>query len=337
MGPVLSQVVILHNPVGEGDDPSTSDVLDQVELVAAGLTGLGIPHRTVVVPDWKPWLHLSPEPGMVVFNLMETPPGVTYLQPGAAAALELMGIPFTGSPAAILWTTTDKLGTRALLASEGLPVAPGGRLDPDRPDLLDRVPGPWILKPACEDASLGLEGDPVCVTREAALARARNLAERFPGQAVVAETYLPGRELNVSILAGEALPVTEIVFEDFPEGMSRVVGYEAKWLEDSFACIHTMRRFPEDPADAVLLDRVREIAKSAWRICGLRGYARVDLKLDQDGNPCVLEVNANPCLSADAGFMAAAAKAGLAPRDVVGRILEDVWQIRRPIPESAAA
>ncbi len=274
---------------------------------------------------------------MVVFNLMEAPPGVTHVQPGAAAALELMGVPFTGSPASILWTTTDKLGTRALLASEGLPVAPGGRLDPEDPGLFDRVPGPWILKPACEDASVGLEGDPVCATREAALARARNLAERFPGQAVVAETYLSGRELNVSILAGEVLPVTEIVFEDFPEGMSRVVGYEAKWLEDSFACIHTVRRFPEDPADAVLLDRVREIARAAWKICGFVGYARIDLRLDEDGNPCVLEVNANPCLSADAGFMAAAAKAGLAPRDVVGRILEDAWPSRCPKSTSAAA
>jgi D-alanine-D-alanine ligase len=317
----IGRVAILHNPVGEEDDPSTSDVLDQVELVAAGLKDLGIPYQAFPVPDWKPWLHLAAEPGLVVFNLMEAPPGVPHVQPDAAAALKLMGVPFTGSNASVLWTTTDKLATRVLLASSGLPVAPGGWLSPE---LLDRIPGPWILKPACEDASLGLEGDPVCATREAALARARTLEERFPGQAVVAETFLPGRELNVSILAGEVLPITEIVFEDFPEGMSRVVGYEAKWLEDSFACIHTVRHFPEDPADAVLLDRVREIAKSAWRICGLRGYARVDLKLDQDGNPCVLEVNANPCLSADAGFMAAAAKAGLAPRDVVGRILEDV-------------
>jgi D-alanine-D-alanine ligase len=102
------------------------------------------------------------------------------------------------------------------------------------------------------------------------------------------------------------------------------VGYEAKWQEDSFAYVHTVRRFPEDTADAGLLDRIREIAKAAWRVCGLRGYARVDLRLDANGNPCILEVNANPCLAADAGFMAAAARAGLTPRDVIGKILEDV-------------
>lgn len=319
----ISRAVILHNPIGEGDDPAASDVLAQVELVAAGLTELGIAHEALAVPDWQPWLVLSPEPGTVVFNLMEAPEGVPHVHPAAAAALELMAVPFTGSPAGVLWLTTDKLATRALLVAEGLPVAPGGRLDPESPEILDRVPGPWILKPACEDASLGLEGDPVCSTREAALARARALTERFPGQNVVAETYLTGRELNVSLLAGETLPIAEIVFEEFPEGMSRVVGYEAKWREDSFAYIHTVRRFPEEPGDAGLLGRVREIAEAAWRVCGLRGYARVDLRLDEDGNPFVLEVNANPTLAADAGFMAAAAKAGLRPADVVGRILAE--------------
>jgi D-alanine-D-alanine ligase len=229
--------------------------------------------------------------------------------------------------------TTDKLATRAVLAAEGLPVAPGGRLDPDRPNLLARIPGPWILKPACEDASLGLEGDPLCATPEAAIARARGLAARFPGQSIVAETFLPGRELNVSLLAGddgvEVLPVAEIVYEGFPDGMSRVLGYDAKWHEESFAYIHTVRRFPEDAGDAALLARAGELARDAWGIFGLKGYARVDLRLDESGEPRILEINANPCLAADGGFMAAATRAGLTPGDVVERILGDAVQPRQ--------
>ncbi|HEX4962253.1 MAG TPA: GNAT family N-acetyltransferase [Thermoanaerobaculia bacterium] len=328
----ITRVVIAHNPVGAEADPSTSDVLAQVELVAAGLDALGLPHETIAIPDWRPWVSLTARaaPGTAIFNLIEAPPGRPGALLGAAAALELMGLPFTGSAPGVLWVTTDKLATRAVLAAEGLPVAPGGRLDPDAPDVLTRIPGPWILKPACEDASLGLEGDPVCATPEAAVARARGLAARFPGQAVVAETFLPGRELNVSLLAGlagdvgvEVLPIAEILYQDFPEGMSRVLGYDAKWDEDSFACIHTVRHFPDDPLDAPLLARAAELSRAAWRIFGLKGYARVDLRLNAAGEPCILEVNANPCLAADAGFMAAAGKAGLTARDVVERILRD--------------
>lgn len=333
----ISRVLIAHNivqnnqPAGSADDPSASDVLAQVEAVAAGLAALGVPYRIVPVPEWRPWGVIDADPGTVVFNLMEAPPGRPEALLGAASALELLGVPFTGSASGALWVTTDKLATRAMLAAEGLPVAPGGRLDPDRPGLLDRVPGPWILKPACEDASLGLEGDPVCATPEAAVARARELTRRFPGQAVVAETFLPGRELNVSLLADEegnveVLPVAEMVYEGFPAGMSRVLGYEAKWREDSFAYIHTVRRFLEPAGsgeDAALIARAGELARDAWRIFGLRGYVRVDLRLDAAGEPRILEVNANPCLAANGGFMAAAERAGHSAADVVRRILAD--------------
>jgi GNAT superfamily N-acetyltransferase len=185
------------------------------------------------------------------------------------------------------------------------------------------------LKPALEDASLGLEGDPVCVDREAALERAAHLGRRFPGEPILVEKYLSGRELNVSLLdsaSGEGgpqvLPVAEIVFEGFPAGMSRIVGYEAKWHEESFAYIHTVRRFPLGAEDSELLAEAARLARGAWRACGLSGYARVDLRLDEHDKPYILEVNANPCISADAGFMAAAREAGLSPRDVVRRILE---------------
>jgi D-alanine-D-alanine ligase-like ATP-grasp enzyme/GNAT superfamily N-acetyltransferase len=340
----IPRVVIAHNPADGADDPSASDVLAQVELVAAGLAALGVHHRIVPVPEWRPWGVLDPDPGTVVFNLMEAPPGRPEALLGAASALELLGLPFTGSASGALWVTTDKIATRAMLAAVGLPVAPGGRLDPDRPDLLDRVPGPWILKPACEDASLGMEGDPVCATPEAAVARARELACRFPGQAVVAETFLPGRELNVSLLADgegnvEVLPVAEMVYEGFPAGMSRVLGYEAKWREDSFAYIHTVRRFlaPAGSAeDAALIARAGELARAAWRIFGLRGYVRVDLRLDAAGEPCILEVNANPCLAANGGFMAAAERAGLTAADVVRRILADAVPGRAQVTPTPA-
>jgi D-alanine-D-alanine ligase len=332
----VERVIVAHNPVGPEDDPSTSDVLAQVELVEEALAELGVPAARVAVADWRIWEDLgaaSSAAGTLVFNLVEAPPGLPAVHPATAAVLELLGLPFTGSSAACLWLSTDKLATRALLAAAGLPVAAGGRLDRGDAGVLERVPPPWILKPACEDASLGLDGEAVCFTREAALARADELLRRFPGQPLAVERYLPGRELNVSLLAaprggrdGEAadvvaLPVAEIEFVDFPPGMPRIVGYEAKWHPDSFAYTHTVRRFPQEPGAAPLLERVRRLALAAWRACGLEGYGRVDLRLDERGAPHILEVNANPCLAADAGFMAAAERAGLAPPEVIARIL----------------
>lgn len=326
------RVVIAHNPVAPGDDPSTADVLDEAAFVERALAELGIlsERRAVAGPEALAGL-AAPE--TLIFNLIESPPGAWWRQCAAAGALELLGAPFTGAPAAALWLTTDKILTRAALAAEGLPVAPGGWLDLDdfeKPSVLDRTPPPWILKPACEDASIGLDGNPVCATREEALARAALLHQRFPGQRIVAEHFLPGRELNVSVLEGpegpEVLPIPEMTYLDYPEDLPKIMSWDAKWGEGTFAYDHTVRRFLTDPADEPLMARVRDLVRHAWKVCGLAGYARVDLRLDETGQPCILEVNANPCLAEGAGLEVSAARAGIGPAALVQRILDSAMR-----------
>jgi D-alanine-D-alanine ligase len=318
------RAVIAHTAVDTAADLSTADVLEQAKLFDEGLEALGIPHTTISVNQGRVWEHAAEIAGALVCNLLEAPPGRPTLNAAATAALELLGVCFTGSSAAALWLTTDKLATRGLLSACGLPVAAGGRLELTDPSLLNDVPPPWILKPAWEDASVGLEGEPVAASREQALARAGSLSARFPGQPILLEHFLPGREFNVSLLEGEkgveVLPVAEIAFVSFPAGVPALVGYEAKWVNGSFEETHTVRRFPGEE-DAALLAYLRELALAAWRACGLAGYGRVDLRLDEAGHPMILEVNTNPCLSADAGFIAAARQARLTTADVVRRIL----------------
>lgn len=326
---LIEKVYIAHFPVAPEDDPSTADVLDEATFVERCLDQLGIRSERRAVAGQEALAALAEAaraPGTMIFNLIESPPGGWWRQCAAAGALELLGAPFTGASAAALWTTTDKLLTRALLAAEGLPVAPGGRIDAERADVLDRVAPPWILKPACEDASIGLDGNPVCATREEALARAADLARRFPGQGVVAERFLSGRELNVSLLEGpngpEVLPIPEMTYQDYPEDMPRIMGWEAKWGEGTFAYDHTVRRFLTDPAEEPFLARVRALVLEAWRVCGLSGYARVDLRCDEAGEPYILEVNANPCIAEGAGLEVSAAQAGIGSAELVRRILE---------------
>ena len=119
------------------------------------------------------------------------------------------------------------------------------------------------------------------------------------------------------------LPLAEIDFTAFPEDQVRIVDYQAKWDETSFAYHHTPRRFVDEAAEPILCRQLRELALRCWSLFGLRGYARVDFRVDGSGQPWILEVNCNPCLSPDAGFAAALAPANIGWPDAVARILED--------------
>lgn len=147
------------------------------------------------------------------------------------------------------------------------------------------------------------------------------------GVAFFAETYIEGREFNLSLLASsrgpEVLPPAEIRFEGFPETRRKIVGYRAKWVEDSFEYTHTPRTFRFPQSDGPLLLSLADLAKRCWTLFRLRGYARVDFRVDGEGRPWVLEVNTNPCLSPDAGFAAASREAGLAFPEVIRRIVAD--------------
>ncbi len=259
-----------------------------------------------------------------VFNLVESPPGRPTFQVEAAAAFERAGLNVTGSSAEAIRATTDKEATRQTLTRHGVAVAPGGLLDPDHPDILDSVMPPWILKPSLEDASLGLDTTAVTSDRAEAITRAGELGRLFNGQPVLVEHLLPGREFNISILDGasgpEVLPAAEMTFVDFPPDRPRILDWEAKWDEGSFAYRNTVRVFLNG-SETLLRRHLEEVARVSWSACGLTGYGRVDIRLDEDEVPRVLEINANPCISPDAGFAAAAAKAGIEPEEIVRRIL----------------
>jgi D-alanine-D-alanine ligase len=262
----------------------------------------------------------------VVVNLAESWAGQARFEPAVAWMLECLGRPYTGAPPRALALCLEKPSTRAVLASAGLPV-PRGVLLPRSDDPIDREAlgrGPWIVKPAAQDASHGIDSGSVVDAEEALRARVSELDRRGLGPALI-EEYIDGRELNVSIVELDGapprvLPIAEIVFgTEFPRGVPRILTYAAKWNEQS-AEYRGSRSVEARDLDAGLRAQVEKLALAAWRALGLRDYGRVDLRLDARG-PFVVDVNPNPDLSRGAGLCLAAERAGIGYEELVVGIL----------------
>jgi D-alanine-D-alanine ligase len=307
-----------------GDDARTDDqdVLVQAREFSRVLTSLGYDAVDVRLDldlgaTAARLRALSPS---FVVNLVESVGGSDALQYLGPAVLDYLGLPYTGSPTEAVFLAASKPLAKRTLESGGIATTPWCPLA--------AVPGhgapggpPWIVKPSGEHASYGIDDDSVVHDLASLLRRA---AAADAGRLFV-ERYIEGRELNVSLLEGaagvEVLPLAEIDFSAFPDGKPRIVGYRAKWDEASFEYRNSPRTFAFAGADDGLLDRVRQISRRAWDVFGLRGYARVDLRVDRYGTPWVLEVNTNPCLSPDAGFVAAAAQARISFDALLARVV----------------
>lgn len=316
---------VLHGAAA--DRPDEADTIVTAEAVAAALRRLGwdsdILHLGL---DLTPVKALAARRPALVFNLVEALDGDCALAQLVPAALEHFGLAFTGSGLAAHHLTLTKTAAKRLLDSAGLPT-PRWSTDGGSFSAGERV----IVKSDSEHASLGLDAGsvvPAGETRGEIAARERRFGGRF-----FAEAYVEGREFNLSLLqtaeGPRVLPVAEILFVDFPPDRPRIVDYEAKWATESAAYVNTPRRFDFPPADAALLMELSDLALAAWRLFGLAGYARVDFRVDTAGRPTILEVNVNPCLAPDAGFVAAAARAGLDYDAVVGSIVTATKERRR--------
>ena len=257
----------------------------------------------------------------VVFNLVESVWGRGVYASFATQMLTDIGVPFTGASAATIAATSDKLLAKRLLTGACLPTAPWS----EPPEWRGfNGSGRWIVKAADEDASLGLDDGAVVTTRDEADARAKDCAKRFGGH-WFAETFVGGREFNIAVVeregAPQVLPIGEMVFGDWDESRPRIIGYAAKWDASTHEYNHTLRVFDWHEKEPGLRETLDRLAKECWSLFGCRGYARVDIRLDAENRPFILEINANPCLEPDAGFATAARQAGLSYDELVCQIL----------------
>jgi D-alanine-D-alanine ligase len=262
----------------------------------------------------------------LIFNLCEEFLGRTRLEMNVAALLELMDIPFTGSSALALGLSQDKGKTKSLLASHGIPTPAYRVWQPGMDGLLSGLQFPLIIKPLREDASLGIDNDAFILDEKTLKQQVRKIYQGY-GQPALVEEYIEGRELNVSILGNEdpqVLPISEIDFSSMPPGLPKICGYAAKWVESSQEFAYTVPRCPT-PLLPRIERKVKKVSLAAYRIMECWDYARVDIRLSPRGIPYVLEINANPDISPDAGMTRSAITAGFTYPEFIGHIVELSW------------
>lgn len=323
------RIGVIHNqpiPEGEPNWESSVDVMVQVEAITAALTELG--HKPVTIPFTRDLVSfikcLQQEKPAFVFNLCESVDEDPHLIGHPAAVLELLNLPFTGSSSVALTVSTDKLLVKRLLVAAGIRTTPFFYFENgDVPKPLE-LKFPLIMKPRWQDASIGIDQESIILNGKGLKKTLGDYFRRF-GPLLV-EEYIEGREFNVSLLGdpvARIMPLAEIDFSDFPPNLFKIVGYRAKWDEESAEYRSTRRVFPDDLSPD-LARTIRRVARDCFKLFGLRDYGRVDLRVDYRGRVNVLEVNANPCLSPDAGFTAAVTRADLDYRGMVGELVDQV-------------
>jgi D-alanine-D-alanine ligase len=332
------RVLVVHNRDYEGaeadpENRSREDVLGTAHSVTKALDALGWPAGTVGIgADLHDALgEITAFAPDVVFNLCESIDGVSSFEPLLPMLLERAGVAYTGSSPLTLGLAVHKHKAKDVLRGAGVPTPEAALLiTPD----VSRValPFPLIVKPAREDASVGITVDSVVHDRVALESQVTFVLARYRQPALV-ERYVEGREIYVSLLGraeggAEMLPLHEIDFSEMPPGCPRIVSFDGKWVESSpeFRGTKPVRCEGLPPST---LSRIAEVAETAFTAMELRDYARLDVRLAADGTPYVIDVNPNCDLSEGAGFARAAHAAGLGYDEMVRRIV-DLALLRRP-------
>ncbi|MBN1816991.1 MAG: GNAT family N-acetyltransferase [Sedimentisphaerales bacterium] len=315
-------LILYNNPAGSAKEggvafaESQAGVLDEVEAVARACQQRKIPQDRWAVRRFSDVTQvLAGCDHDVVFNLVEGfvehPEQACYV-PAVAAALDKA---CTGNETPGLLLSLDKFKSKAVLQGLGLPCPQGRVFSPGQEIRFSHFfEGPYIVKPLWSDASEGIDNRSIVSSKGRRLKEAILRVHEQTRQPALVEEYIEGRELNVSVIwkqgKPQVLPLAEIDFSAFGADRPRIVGYQAKWKADSFEYNHTPRIIPA-PLPVKLAERIRFLAISACQALDCRDYCRVDFRVSRAGQPYILEVNANPDISPDAGFAAALAAAGI--------------------------
>ncbi len=314
---------ILYNQPRDGALAGELDVLDQVEYIETNFNLIGVKtYRKGLTSAFMTEIAtLADEKPDFVFNLVESINNKGELCYFIPALLNMYSIPYSGNPLEAMFNTTSKAITGRMLTAEGINTP--ASFSPSQ--FRDLKPGKsYIIKPVWEDGSLGITGESVFTYSD----NCGISFGDFDDSHWMIQEFIDGREFNISVLRGEkgpiVMPPAEMVFHNYHGDKPKIVDFKAKWVSDSFEYENTIREFPGEKLNPALNESIRNMALRCWDVFGLKGYARVDMRVDKNDIPYVIEVNANPCLSPDSGLVAATTEAGIPFTEVLFWIMNDL-------------
>jgi len=323
---VCARVAIVYNqPLKSryderGEQVAVTGVLDAVEAVQSSLLELGYEVKRVPLtpPLDRARKRLSELEVELAFNLFEGFGGYPETEAEIPDILSALGIPFTGCPAGALKLALDKAKTKAVLKSAGIRTPHFQLL---RPETLSsfRLSYPCIVKPCGEDASHGLSVESVVYDFTSLEEQVVSVSRFYGGQALV-EHFINGREFNATVLGGTVLPISEIDYS-LPQEVPRILTFAAKWQPDSPYFQGTKVVCPAEIGTAER-EHIAQTALAIFGLLGCRGYARVDMRLDVEGQLNVIEVNPNPDISPSSGAARQAEAAGMTYPQFIDKVVK---------------
>lgn len=299
--------------------------MEEFEYIAKKLENVGFIAYTLNIRDNLELMlnNIRKEKPDVIFNFVEIYKENSRLEMNIAGLYELLGIPYTGAPALSLANCQNKILAKRLLSSGGIRIPHFYIVYTNAARYMHKLNYPLLVKPAYEDASVGIENDSIVNNGKHLKSRIEHVLKYFQQPALI-EEFIEGRELNVAVMGDRrlrVLPISEIDFSEMPDHLHNIVSYQAKWDPNHESYHKTIPICPA-PLPKNIEKRAKEIAFKAFKVMGCRDYARVDIRLDKNNKLYVLEVNPNPDITEGAGFMRSAEYSGMTYAQALKRIVK---------------
>jgi D-alanine-D-alanine ligase len=306
-----------------GEEKAVLGVLEAVEAVHQALLELGcqVIRVPLVPPLEQAEKQLRALNTDLVFNLFEGFCGYPETEALVPEVLSEIEMPCTGCSASVLQLALNKAKVKAILKDAGIPTPDFQLLSPKIIHMF-QLDYPCIVKPCCEDASHGLSPESVVNDFIALEKQIRVVSESYGGCALV-EKFIDGREFNATVLGNSectVLPISEITYS-LPPGMPRILTFAAKWVPGSLYFQDTRAVCPAEVGTEER-QHIAETAAATFRLLSGKGYARVDMRMDQEGRLNIMELNPNPDISPGTGAARQAEAAGITYSQFIEKIIQ---------------